>query len=171
MGTSSHGYYVVHLLECVVRPDVELRHLLATVLKVARTRDCKCYFPHNNHVVLKAQSHAPVPSAPATTGNQRAHYHGSSVSSAGVGVPPAADLREWDQIDVQVVLSQEVRQRMLVCQFLRRVPSLASSGYGNLNLIIYQIAGGAALMSLTSSPKTKSFVSKLKVTFGFPVYV
>jgi hypothetical protein len=66
-------------------------------------------------------------------------------------------------VDVQVVVSQEVKQRMLVCQFLRRVPSLATSGYGNLNLIIYQMTKGTAPRTLDSSPKTKSFVSKLKV--------
>ena len=53
---NKHGYYVVYLLECVVRPDIELRDLLACVLKVARTRDCKAIFPHNNHIVLKSQS-------------------------------------------------------------------------------------------------------------------
>ncbi len=53
---SKHGYYVVYLLECVARPDIELRDLLACVLKVARTRDCKAVFPHKNHIVLKCQA-------------------------------------------------------------------------------------------------------------------
>jgi hypothetical protein len=155
---ATHGYYVVHLFECVVRPDVELRHLLASVLKVARTRDCKCYFPHNNHIVLKAQQPAAPQSRSASAG---------AIAAAGQA---ASEAREWDQIDVQVVLSQEVRQRMLVCQFLRRVPSLTSSGFGNLNLIIYQIGGGAAPLPLGASPKTKSFVSKLKVAYVTRTY-
>ena len=150
-----HGYYVVFLLECVVRPDVELRQLLASVLKVARTRECKCYFPHNNHVIVKSQS------------SQHSHtlHNSSNGSGSGGGGSSIVELREWDQIDIQVVVSKEVKQRMLVCQFLRRVPSLSTSGFGNLNLIIYQIAGGAAPLTLQNSPKTKSFVSKLKVRY------
>eukprot|EP01032_Pedospumella_encystans_P008787 gene8787-10396_t len=151
---TKHGYYVVYLLECVVRPDIELRDLLACVLKVARTRDCKAIFPHNNHIVLKSQSNTGYPQLPSTHAHSTAHPNTTTA--------PNPNSIEWDQIDVQVVLSHSVKQRMLVCQFLRRVPSLASSGFGNLNLIIYQIAGGAAPLCLENSPKTKSFVSKLK---------
>jgi hypothetical protein len=75
-------------------------------------------------------------------------------------------LREWDQVDVQVVMSHELQQRMLVCQFLRRLPTSLShnAGFGNLNSIIYQIGGGAVPLTLNNSPKTRSFVSKLKVS-------
>lgn len=166
---SKHGYYVVYLLECVVRPDIELRDLLACVLKVARTRDCKCVFPHNNHVILKSQTPQQGFINPAHIHPVGENIHGHklntvvSASSSSTSTSSTGELREWDQIDVQVVVSQEVKQRMLVCQFLRRVPTLTTSGFGNLNLIIYQIAGGAAPLTLLNSPKTKSFVSKLKV--------
>jgi hypothetical protein len=73
-----HGYYVVYLLECVVRPDVELRELLACVLKVARTRDCKYSFPHNNHVILKTNTTNPI--------SNNAHIIGSSNSIENLGV-------------------------------------------------------------------------------------
>jgi hypothetical protein len=73
-----HGYYVVYLLECVVRPDVELRELLACVLKVARTRDCKYSFPHNNHVILKANTTNPISS--------NTHIIGSCNSIENLGV-------------------------------------------------------------------------------------
>jgi hypothetical protein len=165
---SGHGYYVVYLLECVVRPDVELRQLLEVVHRVAKTRDCRCYFPHANHLILKAS--APVPQAAPGTAAARG-YHGSSNEGNASGgtstvTSTSGELREWDQVDVQVVVSQEVKQRMLVCQFLRRVPSLASNGYGNLNLIIYQMTKGTAPLTLGNSPKTKSFVSKLKVQYA-----
>ena len=71
--------------------------------------------------------------------HQHNQQHNALTSHSTTPTPNPINV-EWDQVDVQVVVSNAVRQRMLVCQFLRRVPSLTSSGFGNLNLIIYQVS-------------------------------
>ena len=72
------------------------------------------------------------------------------------------DVKEWDVIDIQVCISRELRQRVVLCQFLRRVPSIDGSGLGGA--IIHQLTGGHTLLPLRQCPLSKAFVGKLKVT-------
>ncbi|KAJ1411634.1 hypothetical protein B484DRAFT_402558, partial [Ochromonadaceae sp. CCMP2298] len=130
------GCYVVHLLECVLRPDMELKEILACTLRVARARGYRCLYPNTGHILIKPYSSA--------------HLEGGEAGGGGI-----TDRREWDHIDVQVVMSKELRQRVLLCQFLRKVPNY---GAGLGGLLLYGIAGGTAPLPL----QTMAFISRLK---------
>jgi hypothetical protein len=155
-------YHAVHLMECVIRPDIDLSDVIASIHAVARIMNYRYINPHNNHVLIegvKAPSAAAalrLQSSPLET-NKDIPTRSSSSSTAAV----AAELVEFDLIDVQVVLASHLRQRVVICVFLRRAPRIDSSGIGGM--IIHQLSGGNLNLPLTQCPKTRLFISKLKV--------
>jgi len=90
---------------------------------------------------------------------QYGSYFDKTLQLSSPGGGGITDRREWDHIDVQVVMSKELRQRVLLCQFLRKVPNY---GAGLGGLLLYGIAGGTAPLPLQDSPKTMAFISRLK---------
>ena len=161
-------YHAVHLMECVIRPDIDLSDVIASIHAVARIMNYRYITPHNNHVLIEGVK---VPSAAAALRLQSspldttkdipplASTRSSNSSSSTAAV--AAELVEFDLIDVQVVLASHLRQRVVICVFLRRAPRIDSSGIGGM--IIHQLSGGNLNLPLTQCPKTRLFISKLKV--------
>jgi len=155
-------YHAVHLMECVIRPDIDLSDVIASIHAVARIMNYRYITPHNNHVLIegvKAPSAATalrLQSSPLDT-TKDTPLASTRSSTAAV----AAELVEFDLIDVQVVLASHLRQRVVICVFLRRAPRIDSSGIGGM--IIHQLSGGNLNLPLTQCPKTRLFISKLKV--------
>lgn len=143
--TNARGYYNLHVMECVLRPDVEAKIIMAIVVKMAKERNFKCSLLQLNHAVITLKRNHPIPNISKT------------------GDVQGKALREWDQIDVQICISRELRQRVLLIQFLKRISIF--DGVGGLNLsgmIINQLTGPQVILPLQKCPMTKEFASKLK---------
>lgn len=181
----SPGYYCVHLLECVIRPDVELKNIMTVVYSTAAEYSCKCVFPQKNHAVLLKTSARPksmtrVPSFPGSPTSMEE----SSSSKFALDYDLLQDTRlntnsllslaastelmvysqlnfEWDLIDAQVCLSKELKQRVLVVQFFAKVENFQRIP-GFQGYIISQLTPD--VMPLAKFPKTKRFVHSLKVS-------
>lgn len=143
-------YYCAHAVECAVRPDVELKSLLAAVSAVLRAPNVKSNslryaFLHRSHALMTRQP----PSAAAAT--EGAAY-----------VPDS----QWDVVDVQVCVSRELRQRVLLLQFLKALPAAAEKGTSLGGLLLSQFSGSLSvpLRPIEECPKIKRFLSYVKVT-------
>ena len=89
------------VIECVVRPDVPAASLLDVMTRVAKTSRMeggggvmRIQARNNSHIVIEA----------ALTDNSE------EINRE----------REWDMVDVQLCVSRELRQRVLLCQFLKQ---------------------------------------------------
>ncbi|KAJ1425880.1 hypothetical protein B484DRAFT_450916 [Ochromonadaceae sp. CCMP2298] len=146
--THKHGYYVVHLLQCLVRPDVPQLQLLRRVLRTAQSEGCRCSGQGGQGVGLGQDVGQGMGQGSSVGGIGMGQGMGQGVSRlllkpkhpsgggdgsrSGSGgnkhrhrsIEGTGALREFDYIDVQVVLSRELGQRVLLCLFLRRVPGL-----------------------------------------------
>jgi len=122
------------VVEVAVRPDVLLSQLMQAAGAPCRGRTALNY-------ALLQRSHAEV-----------------TRSSAGSGAA------EWEAVDVQVCVSREIRQRVLLFQFLKS----ASSAGPNSSLsgrLFGQLAGSptAAPQRLEDCPRTGRFMALVKV--------
>lgn len=116
-------FYNRHVMECVLRPDRELKHIMIDLMRFFFDRDEICHQLQANHLVvfpaLKASSTSPgLPSTTTnhiatttTTANDESLYDEIVVSN------------DWDVLDIQVCLSRELKQHILLVQFLQRVPT------------------------------------------------
>jgi hypothetical protein len=152
-------------LECVVRPDVELKQIMDAVSKICEYGGSKVVNSDENTDILASHN---------KKGNlrysilQRSHAIISRFSKNGLLKPVE---KEWDIIDVQVCISKDLRQRVLLCQFLKKLSNnflAESSSISNsvLNGAIFQTMIGSIsvpIVHLNSYPKTKKFISLLKV--------
>ncbi len=101
-GVESH--YASHILECVIRPDIELKDYISLLTTILREWNSlhRINLPHRNHIVV--------------TWNLPSNSSGHNQHSQGV-------TREYDRIDLQIAISRQLRQRVLIIQFLRRLTS------------------------------------------------
>lgn len=111
--------FTSHVIECVIRPDVELRGIMAIVFQACQ-----------HHGLLfethEQRSHALIAHSQSIYnrhGDGTAENAGQSASHLGVDWGS-----EWDCIDVQVCLSRELRQRALVLQVLH-IPSIFTAAH------------------------------------------
>jgi hypothetical protein len=128
--TMSHTlpyYYNRHVMECVLRPDRELKHIMIDLMRFFFDRDEICHQLQANHLVvfpvLKASSASPaaLPSATTTT-----HRTTTATNANANDESLYADIvvsNDWDLLDIQVCLSRELKQHILLVQFLQRVPA------------------------------------------------
>mmetsp|Transcript_23871 Transcript_23871/g.35021 ORF Transcript_23871/g.35021 Transcript_23871/m.35021 type:complete len:876 (+) Transcript_23871:38-2665(+) len=121
-----HTASIVHILEVILRPDTPLKVIIAGVAKVAsveRLRFEEVSHPDDDEEVGE------------TTRGQvkRVRPHGTDGCSGHAvvrcrqqkparRVEAADEPTGWDAIDVQVCLSRALKQRVLVCQFVRLTP-------------------------------------------------
>ena len=95
-------YSTLYLLECIIRPDIDLPRVMKCLELVALTpvaAPLDFYLHRTNHASM------PFKEQP-------------SLLSWAEGTPP-----DWDSIDVQVCISRELRQRVIVFQFMRKSAS------------------------------------------------
>eukprot|EP01038_Epipyxis_sp_PR26KG_P011781 gene11781-15763_t len=163
------GYYCMHVLECVVRPDIELKTLMGIVFKVAKANKNKCVFYQRNHAVVYANSNRSITQVMAASVtnvvlsaasssanvNNTNNTHSTNVISHR---NTAAEIKEWDIIDIQVAVSRELRQRVLLCQFLRKINPFKGVGIGGM--ILSHLT--PTMYPLSQCPKSKRFMSNLK---------
>mmetsp|Transcript_2648 Transcript_2648/g.3611 ORF Transcript_2648/g.3611 Transcript_2648/m.3611 type:complete len:891 (-) Transcript_2648:202-2874(-) len=120
------------VVEVAVRPDVRLSRLMAAVGAVCTGRSALQY-------ALLQRSHGEITRQKGLSGAV-----------------------EWEVVDVQVCVSREIRQRVLLFQFLKSAPvgpNLSLSGR-----LFGQLAGSptAVLQRLEDCPRTGRFISLIK---------
>lgn len=123
-------FYNRHVMECVLRPDRELKHIVIDLMRFFFDRDEICHQLQANHLVvfpaLKAASSAASPSVPnaSTTANRtatNANAHDTATDESMYEDIVVSN--DWDLLDIQVCLSRELKQHILLVQFLQRVPT------------------------------------------------
>jgi hypothetical protein len=204
-GSSGSGrlyHYMSHAVECVLRPDVELKAVMSIVVKLSKHFQAKCVLQHRNHaVVVRPRTHSSASasafstSSSSSTSTAGTSTAASSSSSSGIAsilfpspssassstattTPATRDDRvratvdiesidrsmsapeaakEWDQVDIQVCVSRELRQRVVFMQFMRRATGLGvlTSSLSNSSSLDF--------VPISKCPLTKKFVSTFKV--------
>jgi hypothetical protein len=156
------GFYPIHVMECVIRPDTELKFFMSLIIKLSKKFNYKCNPLQRSHMIItpttKRGSIQKLSSFLSSTlhSSQENQSQNNSNSSSSTAVQ-----LEFDQIDVQIVISRELRQRVLLIQFLKRVPFLNNNTFGSM--IFSQIAGPYEYIPLSRCPKTRKFMSSVKV--------
>lgn len=95
------SHYSVQVVECVVRPDIDIKKLMAVVLTASKQLNLQYKQYQSSHAVISA-------------------------SSNYVNATSWTDNSEWDIIDLQVCISKELRQRVLIMQFLKNLSPFAN---------------------------------------------
>jgi len=113
--TSNNSSVVV--LECVVRPDVELKRLMAVILRSSHALGCRFQLCQRSHAIVTRES-----DIPASLGSSLSNTFSSFVPKAQSQVE-----EEWEVMEAQVCISKELQQRVLLCVFMRRSNSRAIS--------------------------------------------
>ncbi|RYH29663.1 hypothetical protein EON65_07760 [archaeon] len=150
----SGSYYNVHLLECILRPDIELKSIMAVIVQFSKQFCCKLRVVNRSHMVL-------TPLVSSTDTNR-----GRSMS-AGVGSKLdhstekfSLDKHEFDHLDIQICISKSIRQRVLLLQFARKVGSYGGLGFGSM--LLTQLSGPLEYLTIKSCPETRAFMSRLR---------
>ncbi len=68
--------------------------------------------------------------------------------------------KEWEQLDIQICVNRELRQRVVLMQFMRNCGIFGSSG---LAILANQLVGPLEYVPLSKCPSTKRLVSIFKV--------
>lgn len=228
---TSEGYFAIHMYECVVRPDVELKQLIGAVHRVANSCRYRCTLIQRSHMVVlsnysRTTTASSLHAVAASVGldsnqldlirgndelnqedsniltaegasnemdhslfqedstainssqheNVRNRHHNNGVNGNTDSSSSTGGLKEWDMVDVQVCVSKELRQRVVLCLFLRKVNPAITATIGNSsNTSNSKPAsmglGGYVLSQLTNPnafpiekcPKTRKFIAGLKV--------
>lgn len=128
--TMSHTlpyYYNRHVMECVLRPDRELKHIMIDLMRFFFDRDEICHQLQANHLVvfpvLKASSASPAALPSATTTTHRTTTATNANANDESLYEEIVVSNDWDLLDIQVCLSRELKQHILLVQFLQRVPA------------------------------------------------
>lgn len=141
--SGSRGFYMLHTVECVIRPDIELKSVMAIVVKLAKHVKCKCILQKRSHAIL-FQSTSSNNSIPTDNTDAK--------GNAG---------KEWDQLDIQICVNRELRQRVVLMQFMKRSGIFGSAGLG---MIATQLAGPLEYVPLSKCQSTRKLVSTFKVS-------
>lgn len=158
VASSPRGFFNVHTVECVIRPDIELKVIMASIVKLAKITQNKCIILHRSHAVIMP-SRSSRPSLTNTLFQQGQSGAGSSSSDANEGSKSNnsnTGMREWDQIDIQICVSRELRQRVILLQFMRRISVFMGS------MIINQLSGPLQYVPINKCPATKKLVTSFK---------
>lgn len=149
---NNRGYYNVHVMECVLRPDIEIKSVMSLVYNLARLTKCKCSMLQRSHTILTPTK---------TARNSFAGFLSSNHAKDGLlsDIGETANL-EWDQIDVQVCISKELRQRVLMLQFAKKVSVFNDGRIGSM--IFNQINGPVEFYPLKNCPLTYRMITHLK---------
>lgn len=170
------GFYPIHVMECVIRPDIELKNFMSTIVKISKTLSLKCIPLQRSHIVITPGSQYQQQSTTAKIASMIT----STLSATSTSSDSNQAAKEWDQVDIQIVISRELRQRVLLVQFLRRVPpqlfpSSALNGGNNTHSSSNPLASTNQALStiltgtyeyvpLSRCPKTRKFISMFKVS-------
>ncbi len=198
-------YYTQYIMECIVRPDVENTLVYSVVSKYFKSLKYKVTVSQRNHLKVQPTKQAITQYAKE---NKPSLFlgDGSSNSSGGIAVenilfgnnlaktttttlvpiePSFAEIfshfpYEWDHIDLQVAISRDVRQRVLLLQFLKKVPipailmtaaggsgSTSSSSAAAMATALSTASINVDYVPINKSPMTKKLMSGLKVKFSF----
>jgi hypothetical protein len=159
------GFYPVHVMEVVIRPDIELKVFMSTVVKVSKKLNLKCIPLQRSHMTITPSSstnRSTVAKISSFLDQLSAESHSqvliTSNSSSSSSSQSSLALREYDSIDIQIVVSRELRQRVLLVQFLKRVTMLS-----NMSLLSSMIVGPYEYIPLSRCPKTRKFINQFKV--------
>lgn len=134
-GNGIAGFDCLCVMECVLRPDIELKRIMAAVLRASHALSCSFRLNSRSHaVIMSSQSvlTSPTASSMSSTGNV---FSGSIASAFGSKNNASSSSiisdEEWDVLDIQICISKELRQRVLVGIFLRRFQRLNRSNNSN----------------------------------------
>ena len=98
----SGKYYSTHVIECVLRPDVELKRLMGVLLRCAAQHHLHLLYVQRSHALI---SHATLTSRPRGWAEPRASTSDSH-EAPGAAFDQAREWqKEWACLDVQVRLS------------------------------------------------------------------
>lgn len=159
---SNVGYYITHLLECIIRPDILLTNITTSIIKVAKINDFKINTSQRSHIILsipKSRQRTSFETIKASMLNTIS----SDGSTPAVSSKNAITNKEFDMMDIQVCISREVRQRVLLIQFFKKVPTLKTTIGG---LLVNNMISGNSIIepkSLKQCPITKSIITQIKV--------
>lgn len=111
LNTSNH-YRCVSVMECVVRPDIELKRIMAVALRASHNLSCKFQLLKRSQALILASD---------VNGNfNQTHYRlATALSPSSI----SKSSLEWDVLEVQVCISRELKQRVLVGIFLKKTNS------------------------------------------------
>lgn len=157
-------FYNLHVMECIIRPDIELKSIMAIIVQIARLFQCKCTLLQRSHAVLTPTYSSNISKMTALLSRLSVDHpededgheaHGSQ------GERCSLENKEFDCIDVQICVSRSMRQRVILLQFMKKMLPYNGLGFGNI--LLNHLSGPMEYASLKSCPDTKKFVTKLKV--------
>lgn len=170
-GSRKGSYFNLHVMECVLRPDRELKHIIMALRRLLTDKyQFRCVEKHSNHLVVTPPKATAVninTPPPKTDGSD--NNNGSNNGAVSEPSRSSTTLREWDLLDIQVCISKELRQRVLLVQFMRRVGSLLDHVTVQL---LQQVSTTAQtptnqnlleLLPLRQCPATRRLASQIKV--------
>jgi hypothetical protein len=131
LNATNPSYSCVCVMECVLRPDAELKRIMAIALRASHNLDCKFQLLKRSQAIIHAAS--PTPDNRATHSQYRLSSALSPTSAMN-----ARPVNEWDVLEVQVCISRELKQRVLVGIYLKRnnsSVSLSSPKITNMSLV------------------------------------
>jgi hypothetical protein len=155
------------------------------VICLARDRNLKCVLLQSGHAVITHPRSATSIQASLNSqfndnNNNNNSLLSSSSSSSSITLSAAAKAaiaaaQEYDTIDIQVCISKELRQRILLVQFMKKIRFLESIGIGSLSVITGGGPMSASLnhnqdgsssssssTSLKNAPQIRKFATYLK---------
>ena len=158
------GFYPIQVMETVIRPDIELKFFMSLIIKIAKKFNLKCNPLQRNHMVV-----TPTPSRnnplknliSGTLSSSSSSHHQNNQDTNNNESDQQQNKQEFDQIDIQIVISRELRQRVLLIQFLKRVPFLNNNSLGSM--LMSQIVGPYEYIPLSRCPKIRKFMSSVKL--------
>eukprot|EP00981_Chlorochromonas_danica_P013531 scaffold6421_cov251-Ochromonas_danica.AAC.25 len=152
--SNTKGYYNIHVMECIIRPDIELKVIMAIIVQLAKSFQCKCSLIERSHAVLFPTS--------TKASSFMSKLNGGSSKTADTSQPLTRG--EFDCVDVQVCINRDVRQRVLLLQFMKRMVVYGGLGLGSI--LVNQLSGPIEYASIKSCPETKRFMAWLRVSFN-----
>lgn len=161
---ATKGYYNIHVMECIIRPDIELKAVMAVIVQLGKLYQCKCTLLQRSHAVL-TPTYGTNPSKTSAILSRLSIDHGVVNSSPG---EYSLEHKEFDCVDVQICISRSVRQRVILLQFMKRMTVYNGLGIGNI--LINQLSGPLEYLSLKQCPDTKKFLGKLRVSPPPPLF-
>ena len=136
--SSTGNYMMVHGIEIILRPDVQLvSQLLPTIQRTAEACKLDSEVCQSSHILLEHRGFDGGINSPdgsnSDTGEQVIQSIGvdpifpANSSADGTTKPRRTRVNdEWDCIDIQVCVSRQLKHRVLLCQFLKKLsPFLA----------------------------------------------
>jgi hypothetical protein len=143
-------------IECVLRPDIPVANVLDAMAKVTKTSrmnapgggggSLRFTNRQGNHLVVDVvQSNEHRATAALVSGLTDSQEQAEE------------DESDWDRLDIQLCISRELRQRVLLCQFLKKISSSDNEPAINSTQSRTTSASASALLSEsnTLSPATR----------------